>query len=183
MVLLYSSDIDQLTIYWFNYSSEVQLPQWHRYTTSLNGQSPSSPSSKTRFIRVHPANLEVVDSSGELGLGVQYARKGTRFYQMSMVGEDLSVRYCICTTSADATVKVTLPTIRVGWSKSVKRRRWKRQRKHFLRHFGNAFVMADDMSDTMMQRFPRATESQPRTMESIAMHLLLFRRPSLALSC
>ncbi|XP_044723931.1 RNA polymerase i-specific transcription-initiation factor domain-containing protein [Hirsutella rhossiliensis] len=80
-----------------------------------------------------------------------HLQRGPNFYQVSILGEDLCVRYCVCTTSTDPTFDVSLPTTRIGWSRSEQRRRWKKKRKRFLRRLEDAFVLPDSMGEADME--------------------------------
>lgn len=161
MVFVHLPSLNQLTVYWFTYSSDAKLPQWHRYITAVLGESKKDSQRIPKFIRVQPAKLTISTDGDEVGPGTEYARAGIRFYQVTILDEDLGVRYCICTTSTDPSLEVGLPTSRIGWSKSQDRRRWKQRRKHFLRHMGNTFVLPDGMTDDHLDSLLKKQESKP----------------------
>ncbi|KAG6167360.1 hypothetical protein E4U51_002952 [Claviceps purpurea] len=151
MVFIHSPNVGQLTVYWFGLAPETQLPQYHRHMTSLSSAGQHSAINKAQLIKVWPAKLEDdPQASGKPGPGLEYIRNDVKFYQMTILGEDLSVRYCICASSPDPTINVTLPTIRVSWSHSEERRRHKKRRKRLLRQMGNLFVVPDGMTDENM---------------------------------
>ncbi|KHN98218.1 RNA polymerase I-specific transcription initiation factor RRN6-like protein [Metarhizium album ARSEF 1941] len=161
MVLVFSPSTDQLTVYWFNFSSETELPQWHRHTTSLSERGKAPSLSKAQTIRVQPAKLDLSAVGDESGPGTKYARAGIKFYQVTILDEDLAVRYCICATSIDPSLEVSLPTSRIGWSKSENRRRWKRRRKRLLSHMGDIFVLPDGMTDKDLDSLLKQQRSRP----------------------
>lgn len=163
MVFIHSPSTDQLAVYWFTFSSDTRLPQWHRHITALPTRNKRVSSNTAQSIRVQSANLMTVAADSEPGPGTNYAQTETKFYQVTILDEDLSVRYCIFISSIDAALEVTLPTSRVGWSKSDDRRRWKQRRKHFLRHMGDTFVLPDDMTDDHLDLLLK--EQEPRLVE------------------
>ncbi|KAG5930709.1 hypothetical protein E4U53_002167 [Claviceps sorghi] len=150
MVLIYSPNMSQLTVYWFSIAPETQLPQYHRQVTSLSSEENESAIDKAQLIRICPAKLEASWISDEPGPGSEYARHNVKFYQMTILGEDLSVRYCICTSLAGESIPVTLPTFQVSWSRSRERRRFKKRRRKLLKHLGDTFVIPDGMTDEHM---------------------------------
>ncbi|GAB0137248.1 hypothetical protein EsDP_00005522 [Epichloe bromicola] len=150
MVFIYSPQVNQLTVYWFGSAPETQLPQYHRHITSLFSGEKKTATSKVQLIRVYPAKLETSEASGEPGPGAQYMRNDVKFYQVTILNEDLSVRYCICASSADPALEVNLPTLRVNWSPSRERRRRKRKRRRFLKRLEDTFVIPDTMTDESM---------------------------------
>lgn len=159
LVFVYSPTSDQVAVYWFTLDSDTSLPQWHRFVTSLSGAGDSLLSGKVQQLRVHPARIEQSPKANETGPGAGYLHSDTKFYQVNILGEDLSVRYCICATSTNQSPEVALPSSRVGWSKSEERRRWKKKRKQFMRHLGNTFVLPDGMTDSQMESLLRRPES------------------------
>ncbi|KAG6032107.1 hypothetical protein E4U41_007310 [Claviceps citrina] len=164
MVFLHSPKMSQLTVYWFGFAPETQLPQYHRHITSLSSEGKESAVNKAQLIKVCPAKLEAFEAPGESGPGTEYMYNDVKFYQMTILGEDLSVRYCICASSAYPGIKVTLPTFRASWSRSVERRRLKKRRKLFLKHLGDTFVIPDGMTDenldTLLRLKGRKTETE-----------------------
>ncbi|KAG6010988.1 hypothetical protein E4U21_000015 [Claviceps maximensis] len=147
MVFIHSPNVSQLTVYWFGVAPETQLPQYHRHITSLFSEATVSAIHKAQLIKVCPAEIEAPWISDEPGPGSNYMHHNVKFYQMTILGEDLSVRYCICTSLADPSVTVTLPTIQVSWSRSGERKRFKKRRKRFLKRLGDTFVIPDGMTD------------------------------------
>lgn len=166
LVFIHSPRVNQLTVYWFGPAPETQLPQYHRHITSLFSGEKKTATSKAQLIRVYPAKLETSEASGEPGPGAQYMRNDVKFYQVTILNEDLSVRYCICASSADPALEVNLPTLRVNWSPSRERRRRKRKRRRFLKRLEDAFVIPDTMTDESMDTFlgrkgPNADNNEP----------------------
>ncbi|OAA34951.1 RNA polymerase I-specific transcription initiation factor RRN6-like protein [Metarhizium rileyi] len=161
MVLILSPSADQLTVYWFSTPADPEVPRWHRHITSLSTGGKEFSLGNTQSIRVQPARLELSAAGGESGSLTEYVDADARFYQVTMLDEDLGVRYCICATSVDSSVELSLPTCRIGWSKSENRRRWKQKRKHFLRHIGETFVLPDSMTDNDLESLLREKKVKP----------------------
>jgi RNA polymerase I-specific transcription initiation factor RRN6 len=147
MVLIHSPSSDQLAAYWFSFAPDSQLPQWHRHITSLPGDGNNPLPNKVSSIRVQHAKVDVSIGKGESGPWTRYSRAKTKFYQVTILSEDLGVRYCIYASSTDPSLELGLPTSRVGWSKSEDRRRWRLRRRHFVRHMGETFVLPDSIPD------------------------------------
>ncbi|KND94169.1 hypothetical protein TOPH_00866 [Tolypocladium ophioglossoides CBS 100239] len=159
LVFTYSTKTEQLCVYWFTLSSADKLPQWSRHVTQLPGSGEAPSRTNIQFLRVLPAALEKSPECSHIGPGSHYLQRGSMFYQVTTLGEDLSVRYCICTTSRDPTLEVVLPTTRIGWSQNEQRRRWKKKRRYFLRHIGDTFVIPDSMSDAKMESLLRHNDA------------------------
>ncbi|ODA82537.1 hypothetical protein RJ55_01044 [Drechmeria coniospora] len=147
MAFTYIPEVAQLAVYWFSVSPVTMLPQWHRHITQLPGGHERA---RARLVQVHPARLERGPGSSRRGPGSNYMQSDAKFYQVTVLGEDLGVRYGICASSSDPALELTLPTTRVGWSKSEQNRRWKKKRKFFLRHVGETFMVPDGMSEEVM---------------------------------
>ncbi|KAK2592744.1 hypothetical protein QQS21_009548 [Conoideocrella luteorostrata] len=160
MVFVHSPRIDQLTVYWFSFAPDVQLPQWHRHITSLSGGEEEVPLRKTQLIRAQPAKLEIVTATAKTGPGTEYAQKNIKFYQLTTLGEDLSVRYCVCTSSVETAAEVNLPTFRVGWTQLEQRKRWKKKRTRLLKHMADTFVTPDGMTDKHVELLLRQNRSK-----------------------
>lgn len=159
LVFAYSAKTEQLCVYWFTLSPTDRLPQWSRHVSQLPGSGETPSRTNIQLLRVLPAALEKSPKSPHVGPGSGYLQRGSKFYQVTILGEDLSVRYCICTTSSDPTLEVVLPTTRIGWSKNAQRRRWKKKRRYFLRHIGDTFVVPDGMSDANMESLLRHSDA------------------------
>ncbi|POR38068.1 Uncharacterized protein TPAR_01715 [Tolypocladium paradoxum] len=155
LVFTYSAKTEQLCVYWFALSPAGRLPQWSRHVTQMPGCGETPTRTNTQLLRVLPAALEKSPECPHIGPGSVYLQRGSKFYQITILGDDLSVRYCICTTSSDPTLEVVLPTTRIGWSKNEQRRRWKKKRRYFLRHIGDTFVVPDGISDGDMEALLR----------------------------
>lgn len=151
LVFTYSSKARQLCVYWFGFSGVAKVPQWHRDVTQLPGSAELASRTGIQQLRVHPAKLERSPRLSSTGPGSGYLQRGFSFYQVSILGEDLSVRYCICTTSTDPTYEVSLPSTRIGWSRSEQRRHWKKKRRQFYRRMKDAFVLPDGMGEADME--------------------------------
>ena len=145
LAFVYSPDGDQVAVYWFGMAAETSLPQWSRFITSL---ASTSPSATLQLLHAHPVTLEA--SPGAEGPGSEYQRAQAKFYQVNILSDNLSVQYCICVSLPGVKMEVSLPTNRVGWSKSDERKRWKKKRRHFLRHLGDTFVVGDGMTDAQL---------------------------------
>ncbi|KAG5923841.1 hypothetical protein E4U42_004811 [Claviceps africana] len=150
MVFIFSPKVSQLTVYWFSVAPETQLPQYHRHITSLSSEENESAIDHAQLIKVCPAKLEAPWRSDEPGPGSEYVRHNVKFYQMTILGEDLSVRYCICTSLADAAIPVTLPTLRVSRPRSREHKHFKRRWRKLLKRLGGTFVVPDGMTDEHM---------------------------------
>ncbi|CAM1510440.1 Fc.00g007750.m01.CDS01 [Cosmosporella sp. VM-42] len=164
MVVTYSPENQQLHTYWFGLSKEKGLPQWHRQVLSL----PHDRNVPTSFqsIELRPAKLLPLGTQAS-GPGSEYQHSDVHFYQGSILGKDLSVRYCICASFQDRDLEITLPTTRIGQSRSDQAQRWKRKRKHFLRHMGTSFVLPDGVADANMDVVirPKAQAQDPLSLE------------------
>ncbi|UNI20360.1 hypothetical protein JDV02_006454 [Purpureocillium takamizusanense] len=145
LVFTHSPGTEQLCVYWFTISPTTGLPQWYRDISRLPGSDGLSPSSNTQLLRVHPARLDASPKHSSDGPGSRYRDSDTQFYQVMALSDNLGVRYSMYSSVCDPTVEVTLPTTRVGWSKSEQRRRWKMRRRHFLQHVTDTFVVSDAM--------------------------------------
>ncbi|KPM43393.1 hypothetical protein AK830_g3201 [Neonectria ditissima] len=145
LVFTYSLKHSQMHAYWFGNSAEQNLPQWHRQVFSLPRDSNATHvASEIQSFEVHPASLVPLGGLAN-GLGYKYLRSGVRFYQGTVLGKDLSVRYCIFASVLDQNTDISLPTTWIGRSRSEQAQRWKKKRRDFIRHMGNTFVLPDGM--------------------------------------
>ncbi|KAH8714240.1 RNA polymerase I-specific transcription-initiation factor-domain-containing protein [Ilyonectria robusta] len=161
MVFTYSPKLRQTHAYWFGHATEQGLPQWHRQILTLpHDNDPTHVGPEIQSLEIHPATLTPLGSQAS-GPGSNYHRNGVHFYQGSILGKDLSVRYCIFASVLDQSIDVTLPTTRIGRTKSDEAQRWKRKRKNFLRHMGTTFVLPDGITeahlDSLVRPNPRSS--------------------------
>ncbi|KAF4512978.1 hypothetical protein G6O67_000301 [Ophiocordyceps sinensis] len=77
--------------------------------------------------------------------GSSYLRHGLNFFQVSILGEDLGVRYCICTTSTGPVSEISLPDKPIRRSGNKQQRRWTRKYNRGLRRTREPFVVPDGM--------------------------------------
>lgn len=159
MVFVYSPTDRQLQTYWFGLSKESGLPYWHRDVLILPNGS-NAIKGDIQSLEINPARL-AQDGKPSSGSGAVYYGAGIQFFQGSILSKDLGVQYCICVSVKDRSMQITLPTGRVLLSKLDQAQRWRKKRKHFLRHMGNAFVLPDGMADNIndvVKRGSRAAE-------------------------
>jgi RNA polymerase I-specific transcription initiation factor RRN6 len=159
MVFVFSPTHRQLQTYWFGHSKQSGLPYWHRDVLSLPSDS-NAIKGDIQSLEIHPAKL-TQDGKPSSGLGADYYRTGVQFFQGSILSKDLGVQYCICVSVKDRRMQIALPTGRLVRSKTDQAQRWKKKRKQFLRHMGNAFVLPDGMADNIndvVKRHSRSTQ-------------------------
>ncbi|RCI16487.1 hypothetical protein L249_3274 [Ophiocordyceps polyrhachis-furcata BCC 54312] len=149
LIFTYSAGTEQLCVYWFGFSPIGGLPLWHRHVTQFPGVKEKPSGGNVQQLFVQPAKLVASPKCNSVGPGSAYLQNDVQFYQVSMLGEDLSVRYCVCTASTNPGLEVTLPTCRIGWSLG-RRQRWKHKRKLFLQRMTDAFVLPDTIDDGSM---------------------------------
>ncbi|KAF4336360.1 rna polymerase i-specific transcription-initiation factor rrn6 [Fusarium beomiforme] len=145
MVFVFSQTHKQLQTYWFGRSTENGLPYWHRDTLTLP-QNSEATSGDIQSLEIHPVKLTLNKDTAS-GPGADYYRAGVQFYQGSILSKNLGVQYCICVSVKEHSMQITLPTGRVDRHKADQAQRWKRKRKQFIRHMGNAFVLPEGMAD------------------------------------
>lgn len=144
MVVACSPKAKQMHTYWFGYSAE-NIPQWNRQVLALPSEGGTA-SAKMQSLEIHSCKLVAKEKSAR-GPGSDYHRGGVRFYQGSVLGKDLSIRYFICASVLDPSVDVNLPTSRVERFKAGQTGQWKKKRRHFLRHVERVFVYPDGVDD------------------------------------
>lgn len=154
MVLIHSPQNQQVQTYWFRFGAEKHLPCWHRRMLTLPSEGKGEKVTPIHSIDVRPATLLALGALGD-GPGSQYQQAGVQFYQGSILGSDLSVRYCICASYQRRDFEVVLPSLRMGYTKTDVAGRWKRKRKHFLRHMGTTFVLPDGMTEADIESVVR----------------------------
>uniref|UniRef100_A0A8H7NDR7 RNA polymerase I-specific transcription initiation factor RRN6-like protein n=1 Tax=Bionectria ochroleuca TaxID=29856 RepID=A0A8H7NDR7_BIOOC len=144
MIAVCSSEDLQLELLWFTLTPEKGLSKWHSQLTQLPRADSNRAQSNFRTFILHPVLLESL-TPGQ-GVGSLYLRNGCQFYQGMILGQDLSVKYCICFSIQDPTLEVTLPTTRLKWTPQDQNRRWRKKRIKLLRHMGDKFILPDSMS-------------------------------------
>ncbi|KAL6920377.1 hypothetical protein FSST1_004403 [Fusarium sambucinum] len=158
MVFVFSPTHRQLETYWFGHSKQTGLPYWHRDVLSLPNEG-NAVQGDIQSLEIHPAKLSQ-DGKPSSGPGADYYRGGVQFYQGSILSKDLGVQYCICVSVKDRKMQITLPTGRLVRSKTDQaQQRWRKKRKQFLRHMGNAFVLPDGMTDNINEVVKRHSRS------------------------
>ena len=162
MAFIFSNHTGQLAAYWFENNGPAGFPQWQRHITSIPAGDDFQPNTRVHQISVTPANLSLNGEVLPSGLGTLYYHEGVEFYQVNILGGDLSMRYGIYTTSCNTGLSISLPTKRLGGSMTEQRKRWKKKRKTILRHFGTAFILPDGVTDSelsmMLARNQSSTE-------------------------
>lgn len=155
MVFVYSPHRDQTIAHWFSLAQHSQLPQRHRYITTLTSADHKLRGA-TQLLRVLPVELEVPSAPGKLSSssspspGSEYARDKVKFYQVISLAEDLSVHSQLCASWKDPALEVTPPSCVVSWQQAKQASSHQRRRRLFLRHLGDTFVVPDALDDDMM---------------------------------
>lgn len=140
LVFIYSSKATKLYVYWLR-----DVENWHRYVTQLPGCTELSSRTKVQQLHIHPATLERWPGRSAARPGSSYLRHGLNFFQVSILGEDLGVRYCICTTSTGPVSEISLPDKPIRRSGNKQQRRWTRKYNRGLRRTREPFVVPDGM--------------------------------------
>lgn len=144
IVYITSASLQQLRRYWFSHDITTGMPQWQQYISSIPGVQDFGETPMYQ-LDVLPVEIAIRNTEVSAGLGKHYLKQGIRFYQVNMLGDDLALRYCICASSQDSSSVIELPTKRIDWSVEDQRKRWKRKRRHLLRHIRDTFVLPDGM--------------------------------------
>lgn len=159
MVSVYSSNDSQISLHWFTLAPENGIAQWHSQMTFLSqGEKGKGEPFATQELIIQP--LKLTGPSQSSGIGSRYLREGVQFYQGTMLGRDLSVRYCMCFASENPGLQVTLPVSRVSWSKSKQNSHWRRKRRHILHGMAGAVVVPDSMTDEAILSLPRKQQDK-----------------------
>jgi RNA polymerase I-specific transcription initiation factor RRN6 len=174
MAFIFSNHTGQLSAYWFENNGPAGFPQWQRYITSIPAVDDFQPNTRVHQISVMPAKLSLNGEALPSGLGTFYYQEGVEFYQVNILGEDLSMRYGIYTTSCNTGLSITLPTKRLGGSMTEQRKRWKKKRKTIVRHFGTAFVLPDGVTDSELSMMLARNQNSA---EEILPHQELIPKP------
>lgn len=146
MVFVFSTKTSQMSICWFKSGSGDPV-RWHRHVTSLPNANSVLPLSHISQITVTPLRLSLLDGKHPSGLGARYKRDGVEFFQVNILSDNLSMRYGIFSTVYDPGQEIVLPTKRLAWSMTNEQAQWKQRRRHFLQHYGDAFVLPDGMTE------------------------------------
>lgn len=150
MVVTFSPQHRQIHAYWFEQQADKGLTKWHRQVLTLPYENDSTTAQlNIQSLVIHSAKLSLLDGQAT-GSGSAYCRDDVQFYQGSILGSDLSIRYCICASARRRSLEVALPTARMKHTTKDQTHRWKRKRRHFLRHMGDAFVLPDVFAETNM---------------------------------
>ncbi|KAI5458102.1 RNA polymerase I-specific transcription-initiation factor-domain-containing protein [Mariannaea sp. PMI_226] len=158
MVITYSPKQMQMHTYWFSCSAQG-IPQWHRQLLALpREQSSLDLATEIQSLEIHFARLVPLGGPAS-GPGTHYHESGVRFYQGSILRKDLSVRYWICASLFDQSMAITLPTGRVGQFRTDQAQRWKKKRRHFLRHVDRTFVLPDGIDELSLNSLVRQNRS------------------------
>ncbi|KJZ77094.1 hypothetical protein HIM_03415 [Hirsutella minnesotensis 3608] len=160
LVFTYSCTSGQLCVYWFTLAPGTGLPQWHRHVTRIPGTEGSASNADIVQLRVQPVELKNLAESSGNGPGSHYLQKEVDFYQVSILGKGLDVRYCICASTFDPALEISLPGTRMGWSKNERRQRWRKTRKYLQRHKEDIFVLPDGMGEIDLESALEETDAE-----------------------
>lgn len=165
IVFIYTSRSKQMSTYWFTWSAEHQLPEWHRDIMALP-ESEDAQRFDLHLLKIFPARLQLFKGTATNGPGSDYQRLGVQYFQGNILGEDLSLRYCMFAGCSDPALEITLPTTRIGWSRPGEDKQWRKKRKQLLRHMDNTFVLPDGMTDLDLESL-----GQPRSRTERLRHI------------
>jgi RNA polymerase I-specific transcription initiation factor RRN6 len=148
LVFIYYPRMGQLCIYWFTFSPVSRIPQWHRDIISLPGSEDREFPAKNliEFLRVDPIQLAVSVKEDASSPGIDYHRKGVRFYQLSFLGKDLSLQRCLCVTSYDRALEIQDPKSRVAWADAKQQKQKEKRRRTVMAHLASSFLVPDEMT-------------------------------------
>lgn len=146
LVFIYYPRMGQLCIYWFTFSPVSRMPQWHRDIISLPGSEDREFPAKNliEFLRVDPVQLAVSVREGASSPGIDYYQKGVRFYQLSFLGNDLSLQRCLCVTTDDRALEIQVPTSPVAWADVRRQKQKGKRRRTAMAHVASSFVLPDE---------------------------------------
>ncbi|KAL6864428.1 RNA polymerase I-specific transcription-initiation factor domain-containing protein [Trichoderma novae-zelandiae] len=148
LVFVYYPRMGQLCIFWFTYSPVSRMPQWHRDIISLPGSEDREFPAKNliEYLRVDPVPLAVSVKENASSPGIDYHRRGARFYQLTFLGKDFSLQRCLCATSDDPTLDIQDPTSPVAWAEAKQRKQREKRRRTILSHIASSFILPDEMT-------------------------------------
>ncbi|EHK46464.1 uncharacterized protein TrAtP1_005590 [Trichoderma atroviride] len=146
LVFIYYPRMGQLCIYWFTFSPVSRMPQWHRDIISLPGSEDREFPAKNliEFLRVDPVQLAVSVREGASSPGIDYYQRGVRFYQLSFLGNDLSLQRCLCVTTDDRALEIQVPTSPVAWADVRRQKQKGKRRRTAMAHVASSFVLPDE---------------------------------------
>ncbi|KAF4123741.1 hypothetical protein GMORB2_6442 [Geosmithia morbida] len=172
MVFVSSTTDHQVSVHWFNLDPRNKLAQWHSqiaYIMQCSAKEESK-SFALQEISFHPCKFTSTHPAS--GTGFRYRQAGVQFYQGMVLGQDLSLRYCVCFAASDPRLDVTPPTNRIGWTKMDQNRRWKKKRLQMLRYMGETVVVPETMTDdvimSLSRRPPQGVEDEDSSYPGIA---------------
>jgi RNA polymerase I-specific transcription initiation factor RRN6 len=149
-VIVYSSPDRLMSVHWFSRSANDTMPQWHRQVVSLLPMM-QDPAHSQGFQTISFQRAKLTGSRTASKRLSEYRKRHVQFYQGLILGEDLSLRHCMCFTSHDASFEVELPTKRLKWTKADQQRRWARKRARMLRSLAEVTVIPDQLSQVDLE--------------------------------
>ncbi|KAH7320909.1 RNA polymerase I-specific transcription-initiation factor-domain-containing protein [Stachybotrys elegans] len=160
MLYIYGPKRKQIGVYWFEQCRKTKLPQWHRHIIDLPTSQKDDSAARLQALKFQPVRLTRLDDSIAGGPGSFYLKENIRFYQGSLLYQDLSVRYCISASFTNAPVQVTLPTSPADRVENDDSQRIRKLRKRFVQQISKAFVVPDRFADVDLETM--VLPNQPR---------------------
>ncbi|PTB63816.1 hypothetical protein BBK36DRAFT_1143524 [Trichoderma citrinoviride] len=150
LVFIYYPRTGQLCIFWFTYSPASRMPQWHRDIISLPGSEDREFPAKNviEYLRVDPVQLAFSVKENASSPGIDYHRRGARFYQLTFLGTDFSLQRCLCATTDDPKLDIREPTSSVAWAEAKQHKQREKRRRAIMSQFSSSFILPDDMTMT-----------------------------------
>lgn len=154
MVFVSSSSDHQVGVHWFNVDPRNRLAQWHSRLALVmqspeQGEGSGSKPFAPRELAFYPCKF--ASTAPASGAGFRYRQAGVQFYQGMALGQDLSVRYCMCFAATGPKMDVVPPTVRIGWTQKQQDRRRKKKRSQMLSFMGETVVVPDSMTDKVIR--------------------------------
>ncbi|KAH6608130.1 hypothetical protein Trco_004443 [Trichoderma cornu-damae] len=148
LVFVYYPRMGQLCIYWFTFSPVGRMPQWHRDIISLPGSEDGEFPAKNLIecLRVDPVQLAVSVKEDASSPGIDYHKRGVRFYNLLFLGKDLSLQRRLCVASDDRTLEIQDATSRVAWAEAKQQKQKEKRRRRVMAHITSSFVLPDEMT-------------------------------------
>ncbi|KAL7808332.1 RNA polymerase I-specific transcription-initiation factor domain-containing protein [Trichoderma aethiopicum] len=148
LVFIYYPRMGQLCIFWFTYSPVTRMPQWHRDIISLPGSEEREFPAKNviEYLRVDPVQLAVSVKANPSSPGIDYHRRGVRFYQLTFLGRDFSLQRCLCVTIEDPTLDIQEPTSAVAWAEARQQKQREKRRRVIMSQVSSSFILPDEMT-------------------------------------
>lgn len=147
MVFTSSADTSQMAVHWFKTGGDGGIARWHRQVRSLPETGALSTPSAIHQISVTPVKLHMSEARYPSGVGSNYKREGVEFFQTTVMFENLGMRCGIYATVYSSDHDILLPSKHTEKSLRKQERQRKKRRQRFLRHFENAFVLPDGMTE------------------------------------